>query len=121
MTGKAWAFVTRLLEEHRNNVPAAAGCCVLAVDDLMYTVERFFEIRDIFQMEGKDTRVDLGYHYTRSDNLDCIQMNGLMTRSDRQANGVDNNFNGAAWGDGVYTGNNFHSFKKFGDIGLIVG
>jgi hypothetical protein len=118
--GLAWKFVTRLLEEHKSNLSPAAGCAVIGIDDLMYTVERFLETRDIFQMQGKDTRVDLGYHFTKSENLKYIQMNGLMTRSDRRAKGVDRNFNGDSFGDGVYTGNNIHSCQYYGDVGLIV-
>jgi deltex-like protein len=49
-------------------------------------------------------------------------MNGLLTRSEREANQIHTRFNGDSLGDGVYTGNNPFAFHKFkhSDVGILV-
>ena len=65
--------------------------------------------------------VDLGYHYTNSVNLESIRQEGLMSRPERDGSGVKSDrFNGAAYGEGIYTGNNRFDFSNYGDTGLFV-
>ena len=128
-TTKAWNFVQTVLEEHsklqghmassNNN---AVSLELVGIDDMLVLVERLAEAQAVFGFDQKMTHVDIGYHYTRGDNLHNIRSNGLLTRTERRAKGVDNNYNGSAWGDGVYTANNPHAFRNgnFGDTGLIV-
>ncbi|CAB9524731.1 expressed unknown protein [Seminavis robusta] len=130
VAGKAWNFVSAIVEEHRRIVASDVANKGLAadlrmetigIDDMMFTSERLLETQAIFGLsETKDTRVDIGYHYTCSQNLEHIQANGLLTKADRDEKGVASNFNGSVWGDGVYSGNNPFSFARFGDTGLLV-
>jgi len=114
-SGKAWTFVEAVVEEHKRlSKSGGFKMDTVAVDDMLAMVERFAEAHSVFKFDGKDT------HYTRGDNLDQIQTTGLLTKVEREAKGVENNYNGSAWGDGVYTGNNPHAFSSYGDIGLLV-
>ena len=45
----------------------------VAVDDMVEMAERMFEAQATFGLEQKPTLVDIGYHYTRNDNLERIQ------------------------------------------------
>ena len=123
-SGKAWNFVQRVLEEHQNlTIDKAAAMATLKVetvgtDDMLIMVERLLEAQ--FEFSGKDTQVDIGYHYTRIENLEKIKENGLLSKAERQECGVVSNYNGSVWGDGVYTANNPYAYQKFGPIGLLV-
>ena len=72
---------------------------LVAASDLLYTVECMIQMQDIFRVENKPTRVDVGYHYTKSSNMQNIHLGGLMTREERRAYNMDNDFNGAVYGD----------------------
>ena len=74
--------------------------------DLVYFANCLFDTQDNFRAAGVSTTVDLGYHYTSSDNMPLVCQNGLLTKADREAVGIQSTFNGATFGDGVYTSNN---------------
>ena len=76
--------------------------------------------QDRFFKEGRPTHVDVGYHYTKPDNLESISCSGLLSLRERRDHGIVSNFNGASHGDGIYTAPNPSSFHKFGDIGVMV-
>jgi hypothetical protein len=82
-TGKARKFVEQVLtmvERLNMEDPASAGIVQpVAVDDMVFTAERLLAAQEEFREAGKPTVVDLGYHYTRKENLGSIQTNGLMT------------------------------------------
>jgi len=122
--GKAYKFVEAVVEAFRAKQLASSSNAIemkpIAVDDMLPMVERCAEAQGIFRLEEKDTVVDIGYHYTRSDNLPSIQTTGLLTKCERQDKGIVNNYNGSTYGDGVYTGNNPHAFSGYGDTGILV-
>ena len=66
--------------------------------------------------------VDIGYHWTRQENLDSIQTDGLLTKAERDSLGIAAHYNGSAYGDGVYTAGNPYKFsrQRYGDIGIMV-
>lgn len=132
--GRAWKFVQAVMEEQQNimieAIDRGSGDATkellqfetLGIDDMMYTVELLMDTQAnfSFDMINKDITVDIGYHYTRSENLERIKTNGLLTKADRDTQRVASNFNGSVWGDGIYTGNNPFAFSNFGDTGLLV-
>jgi hypothetical protein len=76
----------------------------------------------VLPTSNKPTHVDIGYHYTTTANMDRITMDGLLTRSEREANKIHTSFNGASLGDGIYTANNPFAFNQYvqGDVGILV-
>ena len=125
-SGKAWNFVQTVIEEHQSpmmdNTAAMTTLKVETVgtDDMLIMVERLLEAQFEFSRKDKDTQVDIGYHYTRSENLEKIKENGLLSKAERQECGVISNYNGSAWGDGIYSANQPYAYQNFGPIGLLV-
>jgi deltex len=125
-TGKAWKFVEKVLamvERLYKEDPASAGIVQsVAVDDMVFTAERLLAAQEEFREAGKPTLVDLGYHYTRKENLGSIQTNGLMNMEERNAksiNPIQNN--GASYGHGIYCAASPTAFVgSYGDTGLVV-
>lgn len=122
--GKAFLFVERVLEKHKelSTGDAAVDSLIspVARDDMTFMAERMFQEQQNFWSAGKPTRVDIAYHYTRGQNMDRIRTDGLMTHAERQASSFTSNYNGSVFGDGVYTGNGPFAFRAYGDVGLIV-
>jgi hypothetical protein len=81
---------------------------------------RLFTAREEFRQAGKPIKVDTGYHYTRKKNMDSIQINGLMNRSEMASWKIDTASNGACFGQGIYTAANPFLFRSYGDLGLMV-
>ena len=82
-------------------------------------------IDTLFNPVGKDTYVDLGFHFTSEDSMGHIQRDGLMTMSDRESNPKLNSQearrkHGAVFGDGVYTGNVPSEIVNYGPVGIMV-
>ena len=46
--------------------------------------------------------------------------NGLLTKCDRESSQIQSNYNGSAFGDGIYTCSNPDDFTRYGNVGLIV-
>jgi hypothetical protein len=93
---------------------------LIGTDAMLSLVERMIELQELFDAEKKNTRVDIGFHYTQSSNLESIRESGLLTKAERDDRGVNSKYNGSTYGDGIYTGNNPFAFRKFGDICLLV-
>jgi len=122
--GRAWRFIDSALEAHGEifqSMTTTTEVEPVAIDDMLCMVERMLEAQATFRLENKGTHVDIGYHYTRKENLERIKTNGLLSRMERNAKGVSAcRYNGSAWGDGVYTANDPYSHSSYGDIGLLV-
>ncbi|CAJ1969694.1 unnamed protein product [Cylindrotheca closterium] len=125
--GKAILVVQKILEltkKTKDQYPNfAQNVDSVSTDDMVFLAKNLLETQASFLATGSSSVfVDVGYHYTNSINLDSIRTNGLMTKNERDSQGVKaNRFNGSAYGDGVYTGNNPIQFSNYGDTGLIVG
>jgi Deltex C-terminal domain len=129
-TGQALHFVARMIDAHNRMVAEILGSPkervrrlasqfhLVNADDLVFLAERVFRLKQAFAVLGKDTTVDIGYHYTSSASMGRIRTDGLMTNAERQARTT----NGSIFGDGIYTGNNMFSYHNFGggDQGLLV-
>jgi len=122
--GKAFKFVESVLAKHKELSTGEASIdsqiSPVARDDMTFMCEKLFQEQQTFRSAGKPVRVDIAYHYTRSQNMDRIRTDGLMTHAERQANSVNSQYNGSVFGDGVYTGNGPFAFRFYGDVGLII-
>ncbi len=92
---------------------------VIAADDMVFLAERLLRLQAQFREQGIDSRVDIGYHYTKLENLERIRTDGLLTHSDRAAVGMAVS-SCSSFGKGIYTANNPHTFSHFGPVGVIV-
>jgi hypothetical protein len=125
-TGKAWKFVEKVLamvERLSREDPATASIVQsVAVDDMVFTAERVLATQEEFREAGKPTVVDLGYHYTRQENLGSIRTNGLMNMEERGVSGINPiQNNGASYGHGIYCAASPTAFVGvYGDTGLII-
>ena len=89
-SGKAWVFVEQVLQLHRTLISSrndnsmltwhmsiaireARSFSAVSIDDMVYWTERLLQAQEEFGAAGKPTHVDIGYHYTRSENLDNIR------------------------------------------------
>jgi deltex-like protein len=119
--GRAWQFVNEVLVESETlraknpTIPIRP----VARDDLYYMTLNLLETQEDFLASNIDGTVDVGYHYTSNANLKDIRTNGLLTKNERQQQGVTAAAHGAYFGDGVYTADNPFAFSNYGDIGLI--
>jgi deltex-like protein len=122
--GRATLFVEKVLEMfdtiHVLRAPGEKQISPVARDDIVFLTERMLRAQEQFKAEGVDTTVDIGYHYTSEVHMNQIRVGGLLTKKDRLHSGSGSHTNGAAFGDGVYTGNNPFAFRHFGPVGLIV-
>lgn len=138
-TGKALHFTTLMIANHSKMMTQFIANCsddvviadhpayhfsMVNVDDMVFLAERVFALQEEYARDGKDIRVDIGYHYTHTANMDRIRTDGLLSNAERQANSIHNanGLNGSIFGDGIYTGNNPFSYHNFGggDQGLLV-
>jgi deltex-like protein len=127
ISGRATLFVQAVLElatETEATLPTDMQAKMLRAvnrDDMVYFAERLLKAQESLQEQGRDTSVDVGYHYTKSEEcMTRIRVDGLMTLAERDAAGIPRVFNGAAFGDGIYTANNPTSYSEYGPIGLLV-
>ncbi|KAL7545149.1 hypothetical protein ACHAWF_008506 [Thalassiosira exigua] len=123
-TGLAYKFVECFVEETKS-FGTMDGICLVARDDMVFQTVAMLNCMETFKSTGKDTGIDVGYHFTSKNSMEHIQRDGLMTRSDQELNPKLNSresahIHGNAFGDGVYTGNNPFAFKKYGEVGIVV-
>jgi hypothetical protein len=118
-TGKAWKFVERVYQLHRTK-SHLYGAEPVAVDDMVFLVENMLRAQQEFRDKGLPCAVDIGYHYTQDVNMPKIKTDGLLSRTERDANQIESGFNGEVYGPGIYTGNDPESFSVYGRVGLIV-
>ena len=116
-------FVQAIWEEHKAlpDHDAVDEIKPFDVNSMFRTGLRFAKTQQTFRLAGKNTQVDIGYHYTENQNMDCIREHGLLSKRERETRGIKSyNYNGSTWGDGIYTANVPHAFDDYGDIGLLV-
>jgi hypothetical protein len=110
---------------NNNNSRSAVWSLVesIAMDDMIFFTQRLMEKQDEFKKAifaataatatpaaaidpmHHPLYVDMGVHYTKYANLDRIQVNGLLSRSERGNIGITaERFNGDVHGNGIYTG-----------------
>lgn len=109
------------VKENLANPDTASYVDVVGSDTMVALAEKFLAKRIEFVKQNKSLEIDVGFHYTGKDRMQSIQEHGLMNRADRLAAGIVTVFNGAYFGDGVYTAHNHLSSRDFGDVGILVG
>ena len=87
--------------------------------DMVYLGKNFLQCIQDFEQNARPARVTLAYHYTRSNRMDSIKQDGLMTLADRKK-AYNKSHGVGVFGDGVYTATNPFAFRHFGDVGLLV-
>ena len=118
-TGKAWRFVERVYSLFRSH-PQLHGEEPVGLNDMVFLAEHMFEAQMEFRRQRLPCTVDIGYHYTRKNNIARIRTDGLLSKAEREAKSVESNFNGETYGPGIYTGNDAQTFQNYGTIGLVV-
>lgn len=125
--GRAFKFVEKvstvcfsLTKEHGDK-----GIEPVAQDQMVPMTENMLECQETFKQAKKNTKVDVGFHFTSESGLEHIQRDGLMTMEDRESNPKLNpqeagRKHGLAFGDGVYTGNVPAVIKRYGNVGMLV-
>jgi hypothetical protein len=99
------------------------GLQTLAQEDLFFLAQALMRLQADFRQAGKPTRVDLGFHYTKQENLSRIRTNGLVTKADRESrNIIPKIWNGSSYGGGVYTCSNHWEGVggAYGNVGILV-
>lgn len=122
--GRSYLLVERILaaiEVLETEFRVGLDIQPIAKDEMVEIAERFIETHEQFGLAGKPTKIDLGYHNTWSSNLESIKTDGLLSKRDLRERSISTmRLSGAVFGDGVYTANYPHTFKNFGDVGLLV-
>ena len=127
-TGKAYKFVQAVLDLHESMVksdsattPGGFDISTVALDEMVWFVERMLAKQDEFKAAGMDTAVDIGYHYTKDENLERIRTDGLLSKQERSDRSIDSKHNGSAYGDGIYTCNDPMTYRgSYGPVCLLV-
>lgn len=97
------------------------GVKPIAVDEMIFTAERFFEKLSDFDSQGKPTRIDVGFHYTQEVNLRNIRTLGLLSKPEREESNIESRFHGSKYGDGIYSAKSSLAFdKRYGEVGIVV-
>jgi deltex-like protein len=79
-------------------------------DAFRWLAEGFLHKKYRLEAEGKYSDIDVGYHYTpQEEYVPYIQQCGLKVMGNREF-----------FGPGIYTANNPHAFRSYGNVGLIV-
>lgn len=84
---------------------------------------RVFLKRQEWKRRGAQCQLSVGYHFSLESQMSTIRQTGLLTQADRLAQGLPNNVFKAAYGDGVYTGNDpttFYEFRTGANAGMMV-
>ncbi|GKY93856.1 E3 ubiquitin-protein ligase dtx3l [Mayamaea pseudoterrestris] len=123
--GKAVKFVQAVLDLHESlkatDPIAASEIHAVAKDEMVWFVERMLLKRDEFQAAGMSTALDCGYHWTRAENLEKIQTDGLLSKKERTERKIESHYNGSQYGDGIYTCDDGLSYRNtYGPVCLLV-
>jgi hypothetical protein len=122
--GKALKFVQAVLNVHKSlhDPTTVAGISTVAVDDLVWLVERMIVKQEEHQLKNISSLLDLGYHYTEAANLDRIRTDGLLTYKERTDRSIQSKYNGSVRGDGIYTCDDATTYRgqNYGPVGLLV-
>ena len=79
------------------------------------------QTQEEYVQSGNPGYIDIGYHYTNSENIPSIIRSGLLSKDDRTLEKVvASRNNGAVFGNGVYTGDNPFTFSVYGNTCLLV-
>jgi hypothetical protein len=127
---QSWRFVERILDIHHelqqefgilnddNDDNQSVVMTPMGIDEMMHSALRFLTLRNEFANDKKPIDVDVGYHYTRPENLKSIVQNGLLSRRELNRCQVKPaGIAGHSYGDGVYIAKDPISFaNRYGKL-----
>jgi hypothetical protein len=114
------AFVNKAKTKHP--LLAQYNVDAVAQDDMVFLARQMLDLQDGFKKKSLPSSIDVGYHHTNQSNMKDIRKNGLLTKADREIKNVrSSTIHGSVFGDGIYSSDNPTAFKKYGDVGLLVG
>merc|ERR1719401_1088483 len=97
--GRAWRFVEGVISVCDNLSELSGGRIKpVSLDGLMNLTERLIVTQDYFNSEGRPCHIDIGYHYTKPENMETIRYDGFSTTMSNLGH------------TGVYTGCNPYEF-----------
>ena len=111
---KAWQLTSRVIALATKDIKA------IATDDIFFLATRLFKAQEEFKTNKVPFRVDIAYHHTECKNLQTIRADGLLSKKERQKNGIASKYNGSKYGDGIYLSNDPIAYKKFGNTVIMV-
>jgi hypothetical protein len=114
--GKAWDLVEGA------QALQTADFKAIARDDIIFLAERFLDAQKDFKHRNVPYLVDIAYHHTRSENLQTIRTDGLLTHSERQSRNIHSHYNGSVYGDGIYASLDptKHANQRYGDTTILL-
>ena len=126
--GKAWNFVQEVVDFHKSMEPIImqatlqnSGVTTVAIDGLVWLTRRMMKKQEVFLSEAIPAMVDLGYHWTRPENMETIKTDGLLSKPERTKRQIHAKDNGSAHGDGIYTSDCHISHRSgYGPVCLLV-
>ncbi|CAB9500114.1 Probable E3 ubiquitin-protein ligase DTX2 [Seminavis robusta] len=117
------AFQEVLQEESSTDVHWKSLVQAVGKDDMVFLAEKMMQCQADFTTSTTSacgSSVEIAYHYTHQERLDSIRQDGLLSRTQIASNTNFQARHGAAFGEGVYVGNNPYAFRSYGDTGLLV-
>ena len=123
------AALCKLLESVKDHFDAQAKSLKIALlsmghdnpTKLVELLMRLLAKRGEFASKGDPTHIDIGYHYTESQNMNSIRAEGLLTATERRQRNINSKLNGSALGDGIYTCDDPDRYhKSYGDVGILL-
>ena len=121
---RAWVFVQELCafadRLHKGFSLDRSNFSLVAVDDIVFLADNFLSFQNQLHQQGRPSTVTCAYHYTDSQNLATIRVDGLRSKAEREAAGIQSRGKGAMFGDGIYCASNPIAFRWQGDTGLLV-
>lgn len=124
--GVAWKLVERLILLWHSRPAWNGTIALLSRDDMVAMAERLVILQREWKLLSSSAveprwSIDVGFHWTRQENLDSIREGGLLTKMERDEAGIRARYHGSVHGDGVYTASNpFSFFGSYGPSCLMV-
>jgi hypothetical protein len=90
-------------------------------DVLQRLVQRVLDKQVQFEHLNICNLIDVGFHYTKAENMERICTDGLLTLKERTERKIASLHNGSSKGDGIYTCDDHLAYRdSHGPVGLIV-
>lgn len=105
--GLAWKLVERFVLLWEALPAWSANISLVSRDDMVATAENLVLLQQEWKLlastNARPWTVDVAFHWTRLENLESIREGGLLTKTERDASGIQARYHGSSYGNGVYT------------------
>jgi hypothetical protein len=115
---QSWRFVERTLDIHhelQQEFPFALpvdSVAPVGIEEMARNAQQFFGLREQFANENMPIDVDVGYHYTKLENLNSIVRFGLLGRTEHDQRDIAPKLTGSNCGTGIYVAKDPISFSN---------